>query len=347
MLAGEFDDRRAAFQAALTQAEELWDAAAAVGPASRPLPLFYSLRQAGTAISAAWMREVEWQPKWHGIVALDPPAGAALDAPVRVSRRELGAFVMVAAATESPLFEGEVTLSQLWASLPSMPFHESVVGESLRWMTLRRTDPAGGDNRDALARYLAPTHAYFPGLPAAETDARLENYPTAQGSVRDGETDRPYGTPEAILTWPDEEAGGRRPLNEIGDTLSRDALGQSWAVRPRIGTGDDSPPSTLMTTWALLYGLSHLARYHPAEWVAALDLNTSVPAMHLAHGLEIALEEVPRLVYSALMGHELMYRLAREQARARAAERLATEDESGGEAEAGRGDVGRGSEPNA
>src|ERR1700729_4560762 len=52
-LAGQADDRRQVFQSGLAQAEELWDAAAVAGPASRPLPLFYCISQAGRAVCAA------------------------------------------------------------------------------------------------------------------------------------------------------------------------------------------------------------------------------------------------------------------------------------------------------
>jgi hypothetical protein len=45
-------ERRDVFQAALAQSEELWDAAATSGPASRLLPLFYCLSQAGRAVCA-------------------------------------------------------------------------------------------------------------------------------------------------------------------------------------------------------------------------------------------------------------------------------------------------------
>ena len=48
--------RRQVFQSALAQAEELWDAAAVVGAASRPLPLFYCVSQAGRAVCAAGHR---------------------------------------------------------------------------------------------------------------------------------------------------------------------------------------------------------------------------------------------------------------------------------------------------
>jgi hypothetical protein len=45
--------RRAVFAAAMEQAEQLFGAAADVGPATRPLLAFYGLSQAGRAIAAA------------------------------------------------------------------------------------------------------------------------------------------------------------------------------------------------------------------------------------------------------------------------------------------------------
>jgi hypothetical protein len=47
------EDRRETFVASLRQAEELADAAIVAGYAARPVPLFYSLSQAGRAIAAA------------------------------------------------------------------------------------------------------------------------------------------------------------------------------------------------------------------------------------------------------------------------------------------------------
>jgi hypothetical protein len=51
--AGVDHHRRAIYNAALEQFEELLEAARVVGPASRPLPLFYALSQASRAIVAA------------------------------------------------------------------------------------------------------------------------------------------------------------------------------------------------------------------------------------------------------------------------------------------------------
>jgi hypothetical protein len=44
-------ERRRVYGAALAQFDELIAASAAVGPASRPLPLFYALSQAGRAVA--------------------------------------------------------------------------------------------------------------------------------------------------------------------------------------------------------------------------------------------------------------------------------------------------------
>jgi hypothetical protein len=45
--------RRGAFSAAMQQFEELMSASAAVGPASRPITLYYATVQAGLAVAAA------------------------------------------------------------------------------------------------------------------------------------------------------------------------------------------------------------------------------------------------------------------------------------------------------
>jgi hypothetical protein len=47
-------DRRETYGAALQQFDELMVAARAVSPVSRPIPLYYSIHQAGKAIAAAW-----------------------------------------------------------------------------------------------------------------------------------------------------------------------------------------------------------------------------------------------------------------------------------------------------
>jgi hypothetical protein len=54
------------FGAALQQFEELMDAAASVGYAARPLPLFYAISQAGRAIAAVHADD-PWELSGHGL----------------------------------------------------------------------------------------------------------------------------------------------------------------------------------------------------------------------------------------------------------------------------------------
>src|SRR5581483_7898136 len=71
--AADDSDRRGVFSAALGQFDELLDAAAAVGPASRPLPLYYALNQAGRAIAAARQQPHRaWRPRVHGLMVAAP-----------------------------------------------------------------------------------------------------------------------------------------------------------------------------------------------------------------------------------------------------------------------------------
>src|SRR4051812_28939544 len=94
--AAESVERKGVFQAALAQAEELWSAASAVGTASRPLPLFYCLSQAGRAVCAAWDETESWQPRAHGLGRIEgqdgDPLARTFTTPHGSSRRSVVRF---------------------------------------------------------------------------------------------------------------------------------------------------------------------------------------------------------------------------------------------------------------
>lgn len=52
--------------------------------------------------------------------------------------------------------------------------------------------------------------------------------------------------------------------------------------------------------WALLLALSSLARYHPAAWVAALDVDESRLAIDLERTLDEAEQRLPDMLAEAL-----------------------------------------------
>jgi YaaC-like Protein len=301
-LAGRANSRRReVFQAGLAQAEELWEAARVTGPASRPLPLFYCLSQAGRALCAAWLDAPSaWQPRRHGLTAQGPPAGDPLGLVVSAQEDELGAFGMVAAATESPSFDGGVSLAELWASLPHYP-GGPVTGAATRYRVLRVAPGLGG-----YLDFLQPRHAR---LDTARTDAEaaatLADFPTVRRiAVADWETSSFAGIGGGpILTFPDEH-GEPRPLSSIGDVSAEDR--SLYFVRPRIGNGEQqAPPSQFMTQWALLFGMSVLARYHPETWVKALNVDRSTIATSLEHGMEVSLRRVPELLNGEFMHRSL------------------------------------------
>lgn len=94
------------------------------------------------------------------------------------------------------------------------------------------------------------------------------------------------------LDWP-RPADGSDPRPEYPDSE-----GIRW-LRPAV-CGKSKPPSVLMTRWSALLGLSSLARYHPKEWVRAIDPNQSTEAVVLDRALDAALEVLPGLILSAL-----------------------------------------------
>jgi len=75
-----------------------------------------------------------------------------------------------------------------------------------------------------------------------------------------------------------------------------DRFGTRW-IRPAVGS---VALSSLLTWWALLFGLSMLARYEPAGWAAALAVESSELAVPLEELLDIALDRVPELIFDAL-----------------------------------------------
>ena len=62
----------------------------------------------------------------------------------------------------------------------------------------------------------------------------------------------------------------------------------------------------LVTWWALLFGLSKLARYHPDAWLSMLDVDHSNEATTLEAILHEGLTVVPSLVLNALTGQPIL-----------------------------------------
>jgi hypothetical protein len=86
---------------------------------------------------------------------------------------------------------------------------------------------------------------------------------------------------------------------ELGEKQNTGHQPEIGYALPELAGGDS--PHPLMLWWALLLGLSSYARYEPAAWTAALDLDRSELAAGLEGVLDLAAVRVPERVLDSLL----------------------------------------------
>lgn len=293
-LAADDPDRRSVFGAALEQFEQLLRAAEVSGPASAPLPLFYALSQAGRAIAADRMTDpARWNYAGHGI---KPPEGGY---PPSIGDTELipqksgkSAFRVVSESTRSPLLETNtaVRLDELWASLPQTQVTQDLGGRLCRAIQVH---PESGSTRDgghaSIRVPLGPHRDRLADLLASYPALREPKMKVIVDGGPPGSTDEV----RAGVFW----TLGGATIDEIFETYwSESAL----YLRPAVA--GQPPPSILMTWWAVLFALSHLARYAPAVWTQAIRPDSSALTVPIEEGLRLAKVNLPRLVYHGITG---------------------------------------------
>lgn len=294
-------DRLSVFRSALQQFEDLMFAAEGTGFAGRPLPLFYALSQGGRAILAA---RGGTQPDRHGLVLRDVES-RLLESVVRPDRRG-GAFRLLCETLMSPQLTEGAELGALFCSLPELanpgyPVPEGWPLPALIWpeateswgqpVTQVRTavvlddQPQTADEvRRCLARYPLSTRVRW------EIAGESMGLPHLMKSV----TPAGYGV---VIDW-------------HVSTLDEVAPEHRWFDRrwlsPSVEPTVRLAPIPLMVWWSLLFGLSILARYHPVEWVQALDVDRSPLAVPLRRAMEEAITALPHLLLEALTGQHML-----------------------------------------
>lgn len=186
------DERRAVFTAALEQSEELMRAAGDVGYSARPLPLFYSLSQAGRAVAAARLAGPAWRLARHGI-GMRPDQDQIADllqrsirfdeeSPKQVAARaRRKSFAGVSDAIGSEVFDGSIELGAVWAAMPDLvePVKQMPPPpQGIVWRRPLRAYPMVADTTIAARaeRLMVMVEGLPAGLDAAEVDAELEHY---------------------------------------------------------------------------------------------------------------------------------------------------------------------------
>lgn len=318
--------RRRLYAAALQQFDELTSAATQISAASRPLPLYYALTQAGRAIVAAHGSQAT--VRGHGLKLGQIESDLFKTTVGPDGERE---FQVVSDILGSPRLSSPVELGALWSSLPDLWGTPLPAGEWRRALPVIPQRKTVGItitmSRDADAVVeLEPFEeaekrehgAAIAPLSLADVEAALNAYPSAssfsvlvrkEGGVAHaqiGETATGRTTHRGVLVrW---IAGGSNEsdrLAKIAEVAPEYRFrGEQWR-RPGVGPNSELL-SPLMAWWALLYALSMLARYQPDEWVKALDIDKSPFAVPIDDALEVALSAIPHLVLEALASRALL-----------------------------------------
>ncbi|XUL94313.1 YaaC family protein [Streptomyces galilaeus] len=310
-------ERRALFVAALEQAEQFTEAAVSAGPATRPVQIFYALSQFGRAIAAAssLLGRDEWRLKAHGIRTQDLDASQGL-ALVEVIPTAKGSLAGVARAMGAEPLEAQVPLKlgDLWRLIPET---QRVPLPGAGGFPAMHFSPGGLVHRGAqmwwrLSLYPVPSEVRV----RAESDRRavdefLANYPTLAGWSHTPDApdtvlwrERGNGAEEELEIFvPTALTGPVRQEDERADSLRRATLyrGPSDAYAfPALG-GMSGPVHPLLAWWAVLFGLSILARYEPEAWAEIVDIDGSRAANAVEHLLDEAITVVPHMALIAIL----------------------------------------------
>ncbi|MEU4339569.1 YaaC family protein [Micromonospora lupini] len=301
------------------------EAAELAGPATRPVQLFYALSQGGRAIAAASRRlpaeitaadandpaesrqeTINWRLKGHGITAPGTSVRQVGNVTVRAAATGLMPGVALAIGAASLCPEEKLKLNDLWHLLPealSVPLSTATgvpalaIESANKWSLehdncyivtlsggLSSIYAECGDDKEKIALF-------------------LDRYPTLKG----------YGFPNADDTtvWVPTDKPGKPLLNvywgspseKYKDLLqaTRQLKGTRYReehdcwVFPSVGQMTDAL-HPLIAWWAILFGLSMMARYEPANWYAMTQIDSSPDANAIEHVLDQALDVIPSIL---------------------------------------------------
>jgi hypothetical protein len=294
-------DGASLYRAAMQQSEDLALAAESTGRAARPLPLFYALSQAGQVIEACCGVD---GGKNHGL-SLEEGTGPVLERKLRIRATANGRYQSVSDCVRSarPKSNAAVTLADIIASLPEIAGF--LPPDPVRRTPLElRQDFIGADGSSWVIRVLgrdsqpAWDDAFL--VTPHEIDgeealhALADDYPSAGVLAPDG---------PVVETNPTNDGRWATSVQvDIGDggigAIAPEYRGSRW-LRPHIPPLGE-PPVPLMSWWLLAFALSMLARYHPVDWVKALDVDSSPDAVLLDRAMMEALRVLPELVLEAV-----------------------------------------------
>jgi hypothetical protein len=236
---------------------------------------------------------------------------------VEMQNQSKGLFVSVADEIGSSSLVEAARLADLLASIPEVSPTVPRTAAGSPALLLRRqryrgqefwggpeVEPSGMSFTDGWVFGLRTESVGLPPDNEHQTVAELlQNYPTMEGWSIPGDTVQVGFNGSDIgfrLAW--DAAGTTGPdrhqkIREIWGIEVDDIDG--W-VLPSLGA-NKTPMSPLATWWAALHALSMLARYEPAAWARALDIDASDAAASIETALDVGLVRMPELIRDELV----------------------------------------------
>jgi len=289
--------RRRTFQSALEQAEQQFRAAESIGYDSRALNLFYGLSQAGRAIAAAASRldGSEWELSGHGLRCIRPEAFSRSVAgfTIQTGGKAGNSFRQVSEAMRSHIPES-LTVGQAWPLVVETAMHAPLGDQRYTPMHVLLDSAVGLHGMDSAQPTFPQAIQAIPIEQRPPLDDFLARYP----SLRGYEALTPLG--EAI-TWTagdDNSIRLRWKLSEAdpqGQHFLHDRLIKYRGVSMAFPTieGQTELMHPLMAWWVILFALSIVTRYQPADWTKAIDIDSSEVATTIEYVLDTAIGAIP------------------------------------------------------
>ncbi|WP_338704050.1 YaaC family protein (plasmid) [Streptomyces sp. Q6] len=303
--------RAKTYTTALEQAQQMFKAAEVVGPQTRPLLVFYGLSQAGRAIAAAAvdLKGEDWNLNSHGIHA----SGYHMDfADIEIRTDPVGtagSFVRLSQLLQSPVWGNDtvVRLEEVWDTLPGNLQYPLTDRKRFTPLYASTDVITGIDFHPLLTVHVGNflDRVVDAGSRTA-LDEFLQNYPGAAGYedfVRRGpgadaeptfERHQPNAGWLSIHWRMPAEKGTQEERLERLSSMTRPYAGHRYFFPAVTGLSRELHP--LMAWWALLYALSMLARYQPAQWAHHINVDNSQRAVPIEKILEQAMEHLPVLI---------------------------------------------------
>jgi len=313
----------------MEQAEQFFTAAEAVGPATKPVLLFYALSQASRSIAAASVSAA--QAHWrlgggHGLT-VGPMQGVGTSGLSSLTMQDhgRGTFTGLANILSVASLPSETKLGDLWCLIPGLNLASLQGMGGGTPLVLQREEAltAGGyhipSRRTRVTVSPLPGTIVRTGLPPGQAMGDLQGEIEAQRSAASVYLNQyptlagwsflvPDGNPIGAM-WLTAEAGkvpimlghsGGDPSTEEADLASRtfNYQGESYAF-PRVG-GSDLAAHPLLIWYAVLYGLSMLSRYEPRAWAGLIDIDLSKDASPIEAALEEAGRSLPQVILQTL-----------------------------------------------